>query len=234
MGGGYRQISPDVLNNLDVDASFAVVCHEDQPGKTFTDLEALISLLDGTETYQIEFPGKTTKFWEVIDYAEQSVNHLVTNVTINIRSWNDSSVFDAIIPGTARLVYTPSWSSITTTAPTYATLQDGAPTGFGVFDVTPNKWLQADLGSVKPVTHVAIEAGAITGFGSSEAFVNTAQVQISDNGSTWVHVQTVAGLTDAGGKRFFGFAETAYCRYVRIFIPGARLGLSRFEVWGLA
>jgi hypothetical protein len=219
---------------MDVDASFAVVCHEDLAGRTFGDLEALLNLQSGTETYQIEFPGKATKFWEVIDHTEQSVNHLVTNVTINIRSWNDASVFDATIPGTSRLVYTPSWSSITTTSPTYAMLQDVAPTGFGVFDVTPTKWLQADLGNVKPVTHVAIEAGVVTGFGSSEAFVNTAQVQTSGNGSTWVHVQTVTGLTDAGGKRFFAFAETAYCRYVRIFMPGARLGLSRFEVWGLA
>jgi hypothetical protein len=220
------------LNNLDVDASFAVVCHEDQPGKTFGDLETLLSVLDGTETYQIEFPGKPTKFWEVIDYAEQSVNHLVTNVTINIRSWNDATRFDAVPVGTARLVYTPSWST-TLAAPvaTYAILQDGAPSGhFSAVGV--NQWLQADLGSIIGVAHVAVEAGIVSGIGSTAALANGAQIQTSTNGTTWLHVQTVTGLVDGGGKKVFTLPQIAYCRYVRILQPGNQLGLSRFELWG--
>jgi hypothetical protein len=208
-----------------------VVCHEDRPGQTYNDLETLLSIANGTEIYEIQLPGKATKFWEVIDYADSSVSDLVTNVTINLKSWNDATTFDEFPAGTKRLVYTPSWSNtLSNPVPTYATLQDGPPSGH-YSAVAVNQWLQADLGQVVAISHVALQAGNVTGIGPTAALINGDQIQVSVNGTTWVHVQTASGLTDNGSKRFFELPEIAYARYVRI-LSTAQLGLSRFEVWG--
>ena len=232
LGGGYRQIAPDAINTLEVDASIGVVTHEDRPGQTFADLEVLLSYLNGTDTYEIIFPGKQTKFWEVIDYSESSVSHLVTNVTINLKSWNDASKFELNPPGTKRLVYTPAWSTtISNPVATWTMLQDGPPSGFASA-VGVNQWLTADMGQVAAISHVAIQAGSVSGIGNTAALVNGDQIQASVNGTTWVHVQTVAGLTDTGSKVFFPFAEITYARYIRVYSP-SQLALSRLEVWGV-
>lgn len=232
LGGGYRQIAPDAINTLEVDASIGVVTHADRDGQTLGELEALLSIANGTEVYEIVFPGKKTKYWEVIDYSESSVNHVVTNVTINLKSWNDATTFDVEIPGTKRLVYTPSWSTtISNPVVTWAMLQDGTPSGFASA-AGVNQWLAADMGQVMALSHVAIQAGSVSGIGNTAALINGDEIQVSVNGTTWVHVQTIAGLTDTGDKQFFPFAEIAYARYVRVYSP-SQFGLSRLEVWGV-
>jgi phage-related protein len=231
LGGGYRQIAPDAINTLEVDGSFTVICHEDRPGQTYNDLEALLSIADGTETYEIQLPGKATKYWEVIDYTDTSVNDLVTNVTINVKSFNDASVFEQYPPGTKRLVYTPTWSS-TLSAPvaTYATLQDGSPSGH--YSTTAvNQWLQADLGTAVNISHVGVQAGNVAGIGLTAALANGMDIQTSSNGTTWTTEQAITGLIDNGGKVIFALPVVVNLRYVRLF-KASQIALSRFEVWG--
>lgn len=231
LGGGYRQIAPDAINTLEIDGSFAVVCHEDRPGQTYNDLEALLSIADGTETYEIQLPGKATKYWEVIDYADTSVNDIVTNVTINLKSFNDASVFEQYPAGTKRLVYTPTWSStLSVPVATYATLQDGPPSGH--YSTTAvNQWLQADLGSAVNISHVGVQAGNVTGVGLTAVLANGMSIQTSPNGTTWTTQQTVTGLIDNGDKVIFALPSVVNLRYIRLF-KASQIALSRFEVWG--
>lgn len=232
-GGGYRQTAPESINPYSATASFSVPVFEDVPGRTLNDLEGLIAR--SAETYRIQFPGQDPKIWEIDSYNVIASNDTTQEVSIQVRLYNDPSVFDSSesMPGAYRLIYTPSWSSVLSSPPpTYEVLQDGPNSGFGSIS-SSNQFLQADLGSSKNIGFVAVEAGILSGFGATAAVLNDAQVQISNNAISWAHVATISGLTDSNGKKFFSFPQSAYARYVRLLKFTNGIALTRFEVWGI-
>lgn len=232
-GGGYRQIVPETINPYSATASFSVPVFEDVPGRTLNDLEGFIAR--SGESYRIQFPGQDPKLWEIENYSIIASNSDTQEVAIQVRLYNDPSVFDGAdyMPGAYRLEYTPSWSTLASSpTPNYATLQDGSPTGFAS-NVAANQFLRADLGSAKQIGYVAVEAGTLAGIGNTASLLNNTQVQISNDAISWAHVATISGITDSNGKSFFKFPQSAYARYVRLLKVANGLALTRFEVWGI-
>jgi hypothetical protein len=127
--------------------------------------------------------------------------------------------------------YTPSFSSAQSFAAnvSFNDLTNDPDRGFASAFVA-DQFLRADLGRIEDVNRVTVSAGQLTGVGGTAALLNGARIEVSSDGLAWVHTQTVTGMTDVNGKQTFVFAQTAYCRYVRLFQPGSG-GLALLGLW---
>lgn len=92
----------------------------------------------------------------------------------------------------------------------------GAATGQG-FDVP---FVRADLGAVRPVQHVAVGAGQLSGWGGSAIYLRGARIETSVDGVAWQVHHTITEVWDEFGRdRVFGFQNAVDARYVRVAYP---------------
>jgi hypothetical protein len=122
--------------------------------------------------------------------------------------------------------YTPTYSTSAplTTTVSYTDLTSDPNKGFAS-NAIANQWLRADLGMVHDVNRITVAGGNLPGYGNTAARLNGARIETSSDGIGWVHVGTVSGVSDTNGKQTFTLPQTSYCRYVRLYQPGAGLAL---------
>jgi hypothetical protein len=122
--------------------------------------------------------------------------------------------------------YTPTYSTseLLTANVSYADLTRDPDKGF-VSNAIANQWIRADLGIVHDVNRITVEGGNLPGYGNTSALLSGARIETSVDGISYIHTQTVSGVSDTNGKQTFTLPQTVYCRYVRLYQPGAGLAL---------
>lgn len=135
-------------------------------------------------------------------------------------------------PSALGIAYVVSQSSVYQgVTATYARLTDSdGTTGGACTDATTTEWIAAAFPETVKVATVTVGAGQLTGWGQVAFYCNGAKLQYSNNGTTWVEVWTVAGLTDTGATQYITHTlqTPIEARYWRLY-GKAFLAVSEFK-----
>lgn len=139
----------------------------------------------------------------------------------------------------ADLTYTLSQSSVyqNQTAAcqgSYANMTDtDLNTGAGTnsASITGNEeWIQADLGSLKFVDRIGVQAGTLGGgFGSVSGYLTAQRIELSTDGLAWSFAMTIQ-QTNSGLMIWHSIG--AYARYVRLKSTGSWIGCNELRITG--
>lgn len=117
---------------------------------------------------------------------------------------------------------------------TLANMRDSdSATGAGTTTTASISWIAADLGVLRTIDRVILGAGTLPAWGSVSPYLNGAKLQYYD-GSAWVDILTVSGMTDTSPteKEFTFTAVNA--RHIRIATTSAYqyLATTEFRIYG--
>lgn len=121
--------------------------------------------------------------------------------------------------------------------PTETLMNSGQMTDIGTWGSTgeTNSWIQADLGSSKPVVGIVVGgAGPLTCWGDSPtSYWNSAgsniKIQTSLDGSSWTEVANGSAISYTHSPQALTFTMTT-ARYVRIFLANGWLATGSFRI----
>ena len=106
-----------------------------------------------------------------------------------------------------------------TTAADQARMTDGTPTTYAATNSVGDRWIEVSFAE-SLVSGLLVGGGLGVGFGNMAAYLNNRQIQYWD-GTAWVQIATVSGVTDSGTNQFkvIYFPLTTTTK-LRIFISG--------------
>lgn len=155
--------------------------------------------------------------------------------TNNATGYDEVTVSVAAAP-TEYLYYVPStnyssFPNYPTGAPSFAHLNDGShATGYGyASDTGDTNWLMADLGSARTVETVTVGGGLIVDWGVAADASAGAELQYSNNGTSWTTAHTYAtGFSPSGTTVSVNVAA----RYWRLYRANNWLATTEFRLQG--
>jgi hypothetical protein len=108
----------------------------------------------------------------------------------------------------------------------FSRMTDGLAEPFAATALSASAWIKATLIEEAFVTSVYLGAStALQGWGA--AYINSAVLERSTNGSSWTTIQTLSGFTNGS---FQTISVNADCLYLRVRITSNYLAIGEFSL----